>query len=394
MHYFILFFLFTLSLKSLSQKLSGRYELHELVQDEVVIYSWNNFDNTYSTYLETKATEQNISLTKQDSINYKKEVAQLLTLFDNMSIWFMSDNQLLWNTIDGKGSDFFNHLKLCGISYLEDKLIFTVPGKENYAATEYYEYKTDSDTLWLIPTVQGQHGWAKYVKIPADKTEFNQAWNDLEKPIIIDAYGPNPIDWDKIALDKRLKGIIHKCSQGLVKDEGYQSREQKAKSNNYLWGAYHLGTNDDPVAQADFFLSQITDIDNTLIALDLEETANPKFMNLENAEKFIQHIKLTTGRYPVLYCNNNVLKEINSKYGTNSVFAKCPLWYARFRKDIPNFEQSTWETYTLWQFSSEINCSKTGKCLYNIPGCEFDMDINVFNGSIQELEILWPIHLK
>jgi hypothetical protein len=50
----------------------------------------------------------------------------------------------------------------------------------------------------------------------------------------------------------------------------------------------------------------------------------------------------------------------------------------------------TWATYTLWQFSSEIDCSAQGTCLYNVPGTRFDMDVNVFFGTPEGLKAQWP----
>lgn len=78
----------------------------------------------------------------------------------------------------------------------------------------------------------------------------------------------------------------------------------------------------------------------------------------------------------------------NKQY--KDVFTNCKLWYARFRKDIPDFKNPIWNNYTFWQFSSEINCKKTGECLYNLPGTRYDMDVNIYNGSRAELLSQWP----
>lgn len=221
-------------------------------------------------------------------------------------------------------------------------------------------------------------------------SSFVCAWENPLRPIIIDAYGPNPIDWEKMQTDERVVGIIHKASEGFRIDGKYESRRKKAKKLGYKWGAYHLGRAGKPVQQADFYLESINYKGDELLALDLETVDGNKYMNLKEAIQFINRIHEKTHRYPLLYCNHKVLKEITKRYGPESVFAKCPLWYARFRKDIPNFDNSVWDTYSLWQFSSEINCNKTNTCLYNVPGTAYDMDVNVYNGSIMELEMKWP----
>jgi len=57
-----------------------------------------------------------------------------------------------------------------------------------------------------------------------------------------------------------------------------------------------------------------------------------------------------------------------------------------------DFPAGTWKTYALWQFSCEMNCNAADRsnCLYTVPGTEYDMDVDVFNGTIQELKSKWP----
>ena len=119
-------------------------------------------------------------------------------------------------------------------------------------------------------------------------------------------------------------------------------------------------------------------------------------MSFDDALVFIQRIKSKTGRYPFVYANNTVTRAINDRFGTDDLFARTHLWYARFKKTVTDFPASTWKTYTLWQFSSEINCSPADrtKCLYTVPGTEFDIDVDVFNGTIEELRKGWPFAEK
>lgn len=68
------------------------------------------------------------------------------------------------------------------------------------------------------------------------------------------------------------------------------------------------------------------------------------------------------------------------------------MWYARFKPTVTDFPKGTWDSYTLWQFSSEINCKPGHRdsCLYTVPGTETDMDMNVFYGTVDELRKEWP----
>lgn len=115
-------------------------------------------------------------------------------------------------------------------------------------------------------------------------------------------------------------------------------------------------------------------------------------MSFDEARIFIKHIWEKTGRRPVVYANNLVTKAIADRFGDDDVFGKTHLWYARFKRTVTDFPAGTWKTYTLWQFSSEINCQADNRsaCLYTVPGTEYDMDVDVYNGTVEELRKKWP----
>ncbi len=226
---------------------------------------------------------------------------------------------------------------------------------------------------------------------PEDAKKFSTPWERKDTQIVIDAYSGNSIDWNKMAADGRVSGVIHRSSIGLNVDTQYQARALIAKQRGYLWGAYHLGKPGDPIAQAKLFLKTVGDPTNVLMILDLEDTSSSAMMNVPNAKIFMNYIFAETGKMPVVYANHSVTKELNDLMKNDPTFAMSRLWYARFRSDIPDFPAGIWSTYFLWQFSSEINCSKTGSCLYNVPGTASDMDINVYYGSKAALTYEWSL---
>jgi len=222
--------------------------------------------------------------------------------------------------------------------------------------------------------------------------EFNEPWKNPNVALAIDPYEGNSIDWDQLATDKRIVAIIHRATIGERADQKYAERRDEAKKRGYKWGAYHFGKPGDPIRQADFFLQTVKPTSDDLIALDLESDDSSKHMSFDDARVFIARIKERTGRYPVVYANNLVTKAIATHYGANDVFAKTPLWYARFKRTVTDFPAGTWKTYTLWQFSSEMNCKAGDRdsCLYTVPGTEYDMDVDVYNGTVEELKSKWP----
>jgi lysozyme len=214
-------------------------------------------------------------------------------------------------------------------------------------------------------------------------------WKDSNTCIVIDAYEKNSIDWAKMSEDKKMVGVIHRSSIGMTVDQKYKERKKIALEKGYLWGAYHLGKRGNTIAQADLFLSLIGNDFSTMMALDLEDTSNASMMTIDEAVVFMNHVYQKTGRICVVYANHSVTIALNAKLKTNFLFQNSKLWYARFKSKITDFPVGIWKNYFLWQFSSEINCSRTGTCLYNVPGTSSDMDINVFSGSVQELKARW-----
>ena len=230
----------------------------------------------------------------------------------------------------------------------------------------------------------------------AQSPEFNEPWKNPKIAIAIDPFEKNEIDWDVLATDPRVVGIIHRATIGDRADLKYAERRDEAKKRGYKWGAYHLGKPGDPIKQADFFLETVKPGKNDLLALDLESPDATKHMSFDEARAFIKRIKEKTGRYPLIYANNLVTKAISEQYGADKVFAKTHLWYARFKQKVTDFPEGTWKTYTLWQFSSELNCDAANRpaCLYTVPGTAFDMDVDVYNGTIEELRKKWPLDLE
>ena len=214
-------------------------------------------------------------------------------------------------------------------------------------------------------------------------------WTKSNSTIVIDAYEGNSIDWNKMATDRKVAGVIHRSSIGTKVDSQYVARKKIALERGYLWGAYHLGRPGNTIAQADLFLSLIKDEPNTLMILDLEDTGSGSFMTINEAVVFMNYVYEKTGRIPTVYANHSTTVLLNQKVKNNPLFQQSKLWYARFKANVTDFPAGIWKNYFLWQFSSEINCSTTGSCLYNVPGTKSDMDVNVFHGSATELAAQW-----
>lgn len=240
--------------------------------------------------------------------------------------------------------------------------------------------------------------------------EFYNAWHSKNSSIVLDAYEYTPIDWTKMKNNKRLTAFINKASDGLspkancgrnplcrvtwrryaATKELYHTRKVLAKTLGMEWGAYHLARPGNPVAQAEHFLSFAKPDEDDLIALDIEHNDPKRWMSLSDAEIFARHIKMRTGRYPVLYTNHTTSKFIAANKHKYKLLSKLHLWYARYKSNITGvFPMGDWKSYTLWQFSSMVNCSDQA-CPWRINGAGNWIDVNVVAMSPQKLRAVWP----
>jgi lysozyme len=96
-------------------------------------------------------------------------------------------------------------------------------------------------------------------------------------------------------------GVLQKATQGSsYSDPTYQNHLQQVESLGLLWGAYHFGTGDDGIAQADFFLGTVQPTAGTLLVLDFESNTAGSTMSLQEARDFVTHIRAVTGIWPGL----------------------------------------------------------------------------------------------
>ena len=237
--------------------------------------------------------------------------------------------------------------------------------------------------------------------------KFHEPWEDPTTALVLDTFQGNRLNFNELAREPRVAGIINRAIDGLRPDSRYAERKAEAKRRGYKWGSFHVGRPGNSVRQADFYLELAQPESDELIALDLENTTSSS-MNLDDAQVFIRRIKEKTGRYPLLYGTSQVRDAILAlPDAQRSEFVNTPLWYARYCQEIScYFPTSIWPSYTLWQFASEINCPskvttkrscRTNACPLNkcplqrpVPGTNFDMDVNVFYGTVEELKSKWP----
>ncbi|HEY0043217.1 MAG TPA: glycoside hydrolase family 25 protein [Allosphingosinicella sp.] len=221
------------------------------------------------------------------------------------------------------------------------------------------------------------------------QSRHDRAWKLPDRVIVLDPYQGNRVNWDQVATDPHVKAVIHRAFYGLRQDSAFVDQAAKARAKGLLIGAYLLGRPGDPIAQADALIDLGKRTNVKFLALDIENVDPARSMTLADALKFIARVHERTGRYPAFYTNWSTYQHISKTYDSKSLFARTPLWIARFRDQLGEQSPRVWRDYSLWQFSSEINCTAERPCPYRVPGTARDMDVNVFNGSEAALKALF-----
>lgn len=247
----------------------------------------------------------------------------------------------------------------------------------------------------------------------AQASDFSEPWKNGDRPLVIDAYEYNSIDWQQLVTDKRIAGFINKASDGLpppyfclgaeadvklckaqwkryaVTRELFQTRKVVAKALGLKWGAYHLARPGNPVEQANNFIDFAEPAPDELMALDIEGLDATQWMSLEDAEEFVRQVHRRLGRFPVLYVNGKTAQYIADNRYQYRLLSRLPLWYARYKPDIDvHFPMGNWQGYALWQFSAQANCGRFS-CPYRVPGTPNDIDVSVAPMSADELRRQW-----
>ena len=145
-----------------------------------------------------------------------------------------------------------------------------------------------------------------------------------------------------------IVGVIHKATQGCrFTDPTYKKNLAQAQSLGLLWGAYHFGTGEDAVAQADFFLQTVQPSPGVLLVLDYESNTAGPTMTLQGARDFVTRIQAATGIWPGLYAGSYLKEQLGPR--PDPVLKNCWLWLAEYSPTaaLP----PGWSNWSLWQYT-------------------------------------------
>lgn len=184
------------------------------------------------------------------------------------------------------------------------------------------------------------------------------------------------INWGKLKSGEQSGPAISfayiKATEGCSHtDTQFTNNWKAAKKHGFMRGAYHyFSTQTQGEKQARKFISLVKLEPGDLPPMiDVEEKPKDTVKYRKELKKFIETIEKHYGVKPIIYTN----KKFHDRYIENH-FDDYPLWIARYDVSDPGINKE----WIIWQFSED------GR----LPGIKEKVDINVFNGTLEELEKL------
>lgn len=179
-----------------------------------------------------------------------------------------------------------------------------------------------------------------------------------------------------------------KATEGVTFDATtFVNNMTRAKQAGVLIGAYHYGRPDNnaATADADHFITRITPYLTSGYlrpVLDVEVDAGDITFMSNWVNAFCNRVKTVTGITPLVYTG-----QFFASSNFNSTVTQWPLWIAQWPTN-PNPQTGNpagttpWPTWNFWQYSS------TG----TVPGISGNVDLDVYNGTLAQLQTTFVIN--
>ncbi|MDR2834720.1 MAG: hypothetical protein LBV69_00770 [Bacteroidales bacterium] len=184
------------------------------------------------------------------------------------------------------------------------------------------------------------------------------------------------IQWDTVFKYQKIDFVFIRATAGNNNfDKRFVKNWSILSKKNIIKGAYHYFRPDESSEkQANFFIKNVKlETGDLPPILDIEALSKVKNLNDLKSE-LLNWLNIVEKYYkitPILYSYNNYYSYFLT---TDKRFQKYPLWIAWYNtKERPNKIAEDW---VFWQFSDK------GK----IIGIKENVDVNVFNGSLKDLD--------
>ena len=183
------------------------------------------------------------------------------------------------------------------------------------------------------------------------------------------------IDWAQLKLnqdnDFPLHFVFMKATEGGDhSDDTFHRNFNDARRYGFIRGAYHYFIpNTDALKQANFFIKTVKlDSGDLPPVLDVETTGRRSKKDLQrDLKRWLNRVESYYGVKPILYTSY----KFKLNYLDDPAFSAYPYWIAHYYVDSVKY-QGRW---SFWQHTD----------VGTVGGIDKDVDLNVFNGSLDDL---------
>lgn len=185
------------------------------------------------------------------------------------------------------------------------------------------------------------------------------------------------VDWETLRKNNLeeehpLRFVFLKATEGTdLRDETYADNLRGARLAGLRCGAYHFfSPYSDPVQQARFFIEN-ADLGSGDLPPVLDVENRGKLDRKELSERVLQWMDVVQKHYgvkPILYTSH----KFRDRYLSDGRFDAYPYWIAHYYVDEVRYDGQ----WRFWQYSD----------LGVVPGVGGNVDLNVFNGTLDELD--------
>ncbi|WP_294629356.1 GH25 family lysozyme [uncultured Bacteroides sp.] len=183
------------------------------------------------------------------------------------------------------------------------------------------------------------------------------------------------IDWLRLRQNRETSSPLHfvfmKATEGGDHgDTTFSANFANARNHGFIRGAYHFYIpSTDALKQADFFIRTVKlETGDLPPVLDVEVTGRKKKEELQqDIKRWLDRVENHYGVKPILYTSY----KFKTRYLDDAIFDAYPYWIAHYYVDSVKY-RGRWD---FWQHTD----------VGSVPGITEDVDLNVFNGTLEEL---------
>lgn len=183
------------------------------------------------------------------------------------------------------------------------------------------------------------------------------------------------INWNMLKQTRQgqfpISFIFMKATEGGdYADDKFVANFDSARAHGFVRGAYHFyNPKTDANKQADFFINSVKLEPGDLPpVLDIEKKGKDIKKLQADLKVWLRKVESHYGVKPIIYASY----KFKTRYLNDSVFNSYPYWIAHYYVDSVRYEGD-------WKFWQHTDVG-------TLPGIDEKVDLNVFNGSLQELK--------